>query len=288
MPRSKNEARPDAPYRIKDLSEKSGVSREAIRFYINEGLLPPAHKTAHNMGWYTERHVELLALIQKLQTERFLPLKAIKVLLQGGEGLNFTEAQTVAFDEMRRRIAIENRDVKVSDDPAKLASELGLSRWEQKELKDLGIAANGEATLSDIEITRQWIAIRDAGLSLERGFSPRDLQFMKDVVEIVLRSELGIFNKRIVEINNLEAAKVVDVVIPALNRIFSLLHERRVAEFVREIALQRAAVDRAAKRAPRTAKAKPGDAETRVQPHAGVERRVAIRQRRSAGSRPLV
>lgn len=287
MPRYKNEARPDAPYRIKDLSEKSGVSREAIRFYINEGLLPPAHKTAHNMGWYTERHVELLALIQKLQTERFLPLKAIKVLLKGGNGFDFTEAQTLAFDEMRRRIAIENRDVKVSDDPARLAAELGLSRWEQKELRDLGIAANGEATLSDIEITRQWIAIRDAGLSLERGFSPRDLQFMKDVVEIVLRTELGIFNKRIVEINNLEAAKVVDIVIPALNRIFSLLHERRVAEFVREFARQHAAAGRNSKAAVRDRKTQDVGATGVERERALPGRRAAMRPRRPPATRPL-
>ena len=48
---------------------------------VNEGLLPPPVKTAHNMGWYSEQHVETLKLIQRLQRERFLPLKAIKSLL---------------------------------------------------------------------------------------------------------------------------------------------------------------------------------------------------------------
>jgi len=238
MPHSKIPAAGDAPYRIKDLSEKTGVSREAIRFYINEGLLPPARKTAHNMGWYSDRHVELLGMIQKLQSERFLPLKAIKMLLRGGEqSLDFNDAQIKALDEMRRKIV--HQDLKVSDDAAKLARDMGLSRWEQKELLELGIATSGAATISDIEITQQWIAIRDAGFSLERGFSPRDLMFMKDVVEIALRSELSIFSGRFVQLDETDAARVIDVVVPALSRLFGLLHERRVAEYVKEISVQR-------------------------------------------------
>ncbi len=226
-------ARSDAPYRIKVLSEISGVSREAIRFYINEGLLPPPKKTSHNMGWYSERHVELLRLIQKLQTERYLPLKAIKLVLHGKEALNFTEPQNRAFEEMRRKVISEHRDLKVSDDAGKLAAQLGLSRWEQKELRDFGLAASGSATMSDVEIARQWILIRDAGLSLERGFSPKLLEFMNNVVDIAFRAELEIFNEHVIEIDDSSAVKVVEVVIPALSRIFSLLHERRVTEFLK-------------------------------------------------------
>jgi DNA-binding transcriptional MerR regulator len=226
-----------APYRIKDLTEITGISKEAVRFYITQGLLPPAVKTAHNMGWYSDRHVELLRFIQKLQTEQFLPLKAIRALLNGGRELDFTDAQGRAFEDMRRKIAAEHRDLKVSDDPASLARQLGLSRLEQKELRSLGLAADGTVSISDVEITRQWIAIRDAGLSLERGFSPANLGYIKDIVEIALRSELQLFADRIRELDSEEAAKVIDIVIPALNRIFALFHERRVESFLKELSL---------------------------------------------------
>lgn len=236
MPRARPTAPAEAPYRIKDLCALTGVSREAVRFYIKEGLLPPAKKTAHNMGWYSDRHVELLGMIQTLQSERFLPLKAIRRLLQGGdEDLDFNEAQTRAFDDMRRKLASEHRDLKISDNPAQLAEELGLSRWEQKELRDLGVAASGSATISDVEITRQWIAIRDAGFTLARGFSPRDLLFLKDVVEIAVSSELRILSDRFTPLGEAEASRVIDVVIPALNRLFALLHERRVREFLDDV-----------------------------------------------------
>jgi len=239
MPRGRIKAKAGPPYRIKDLAEMTGVSREAVRFYINEGLLPPPMKSAHNMGWYSDRHVELLRMIQKLQTEQFLPLKAIRVLLSGKQDLDFSDAQARTFEEMRRRIVAEHRDLTISDDPGKVAAELGLSRREQKELRALGLAADGKATMSDVEIARQWIAIRDAGLSLERGFSPANLAFMKDVVDIALRSELELFSERIETLGNEEAAKVIDIVIPALNRLFALFHERSVAVFVQQLSLQR-------------------------------------------------
>jgi len=258
-----------APYRIKDLTEITGISKEAVRFYITQGLLPPAVKTAHNMGWYSDRHVELLRFIQKLQTEQFLPLKAIRALLNGGRELDFTDAQGRAFEDMRRKIAAEHRDLKVSNDPASLAQELGLSRWEQKELRALGIAANGTVSISDVEITRQWIAIRDAGLSLERGFSPANLGYIKDIVEIALRSELQLFADRIRELDSEEAAKVIDIVIPALNRIFALFHERRVESFLKELSLGQMAVA-PVKRKPRTAAPKPTQA---VLPKAPKQRR---------------
>lgn len=234
MPRSPASKRVLAPYRIKDLCEMTGVSREAIRFYINEGLMPPPEKSAHNMGWYGERHVELLRLIQKLQSERFMPLKAIRSVLQGRSDLSFTPAQTEAFEEMRRKLATDHRDLVVSDDPDLLAKEVGLSRGEQKELKALGVAASGMVTISDVEIARQWVAIRDAGLSPARGFSPTVLSYMRDVVDIAFRNEIALFADRMRSLDRSEAAKVVDVVIPALNRLFALMHERRVAEFLRE------------------------------------------------------
>lgn len=257
MPRGRIKTKSGAPYRIKDLTEITGISKEAVRFYITQGLLPPAVKTAHNMGWYSDRHVELLRFIQKLQTEQFLPLKAIRALLNGDQSLDFTDAQGRAFEDMRRKIAAENRDLTVSDDPARLAQELGLSRWEQKELRALGIAAGGTVSISDVEITRQWIAIRDAGLSLERGFSPANLGYLKDIVEIALRSELQLFADRIRELDSEEAAKVIDIVIPALNRIFALFHERRVESFLKELSLGRlAAATVTERRKPRAAAAK--------------------------------
>jgi DNA-binding transcriptional MerR regulator len=238
MPRGRIKARSGAPYRIKDLTEITGTSKEAVRFYIRQGLLPPPVKTAHNMGWYSDRHVELLRFIQKLQTEQFLPLKAIRALLRGDRGIDFTEAQAQAFEAMRRKIAGENRDLVVSDDPGKLAQQVGLSRWEQKGLSQLGLAAEGTVSISDIEISRQWIAIRDAGFSLERGFSPANLEYIKDLAEIALRNEVQLLRRLVRDFDSQEYARIIDIALPAVNRLFALFHERQVEAFLEEMSLK--------------------------------------------------
>lgn len=233
MARKRASAPKDAPYRIKDLADRSGFSRETIRFYILQGLLPPAVKTSHNMGWYTERHLELLGLVRKLQNERFLPLKAIKSLMLGSsEESEFSDQQVEVLGELRRLLATEHRDLVVSDDPGKLAKEMGLSRREQKELRDLGFAETGVATLSDVEVTRIWLQMKEAGLTEQRGFSPKDLSFLIELVELAVARELEVFRRRIDRMSPSEVRKLLDVVIPSINSVFALLHERRLNAYV--------------------------------------------------------
>lgn len=65
----------ESKYRMRELS---GLPRQAIHFYIQQGLLPEGEKTGRNMAYYSAQHVERLKIIRKLQQERFLPLKAIR------------------------------------------------------------------------------------------------------------------------------------------------------------------------------------------------------------------
>ena len=50
--------------RMRDLCEATGLDRQAVHFYIQQGLLPPGRKTGRNMAWYTHAHVERLDLIK--------------------------------------------------------------------------------------------------------------------------------------------------------------------------------------------------------------------------------
>ena len=66
---------------MKDLCDATGLGRQAIHFYIREGLLPEGTKTGRNMAYYSPTHIERLQLIRRLQEEQFLPLKAIRAVL---------------------------------------------------------------------------------------------------------------------------------------------------------------------------------------------------------------
>ena len=72
--------------RMGELAEASGVSAGTIKHYLREGLLPEPVKTSRNMSWYPPEFVERIRLIKQLQEERFMPLKAIKSVLDEDPG----------------------------------------------------------------------------------------------------------------------------------------------------------------------------------------------------------
>jgi DNA-binding transcriptional MerR regulator len=63
--------------RLAELSQRSGVPRSTIKFYLREGMLPPGRTLARNQASYGERHVERLALIRVLREVTGLPLDVI-------------------------------------------------------------------------------------------------------------------------------------------------------------------------------------------------------------------
>ena len=68
-------------YTIKELVETTGVARSTIHFYLRQGLLPRAQKTAASRSLYTDEHVEILGRIAELK-QQGLPLAEIERELQ--------------------------------------------------------------------------------------------------------------------------------------------------------------------------------------------------------------
>ena len=71
--------------KISELAERSGVSAGTIRHYLREGLLDGGEeivRTSRNMAYYPAELVERIALIKRLQEERFMPLRVIKRVLE--------------------------------------------------------------------------------------------------------------------------------------------------------------------------------------------------------------
>ena len=63
--------------RLAELSQRAGVPRSTIKFYLREGLLPAGAASAKNQASYGSQHVERLALIRALREVAELPLDAV-------------------------------------------------------------------------------------------------------------------------------------------------------------------------------------------------------------------
>ena len=67
-------------YRISELVEASGVSRDMIKYYLRAGLLPPAQKPRPNLSLYTDEHLALIGLVRRFQEQTKLSLPDIAEL----------------------------------------------------------------------------------------------------------------------------------------------------------------------------------------------------------------
>ena len=75
--------------KMSELAERSGVSAGTIRHYLREGLLGAGEdvvRTSRNMAYYPPDYVERIALIKRLQEERFMPLRVIRDALHADPG----------------------------------------------------------------------------------------------------------------------------------------------------------------------------------------------------------
>jgi DNA-binding transcriptional MerR regulator len=69
-------------YRMSELVEISGVSRDMIKYYLRAGLLPQPHKPRRNLSLYTENHLRLIQLILNAQRQTSLSLPEIATAFQ--------------------------------------------------------------------------------------------------------------------------------------------------------------------------------------------------------------
>jgi len=65
-------------YKISELSNIASVPVPTIRFYLKEGLLPPAIRVSQTSAYYTDEHLNILLFIKKKQNDEKKQLNEIK------------------------------------------------------------------------------------------------------------------------------------------------------------------------------------------------------------------
>jgi DNA-binding transcriptional MerR regulator len=226
-------------YRMKDLCEASGLPRQGIHFYIQQGLLPPGRKTGRNMAWYNEEHIERLRLIKKLQHEQFLPLKAIKALFDGDEGV-FSPRQHAFLAGVKDRLA---ESLKTSDDrsptltPEAVAESTGVPAEDVEQAFELGLVGgarkDGELRIAaaDAWIFEVFGEIRGLGFTPELGFRVEDMAVYQDAITKLLNEEVRMVFSRLSELPPEKVATMIESVVPILDRYIMRLHATKIREF---------------------------------------------------------
>jgi len=227
--------RPPAPrkrLKMKDLERATGVGREAIRYYIREGLLPEPERPERNVAWYDASFVERILLVKRLQSERFLPLSVIKGIVGDERHLSDNESQALNALDGKIVPAAERERPHPAETLAKLAKRIGLSVKELREMAALGafdvVVRDGKQCLegSAIAVAEAWAGIRAAGYSDAIGFGTADLAMYVEMVEWLAREELGRFATRVAaKVDPETARRMAQDGIERVNELLARLRE---------------------------------------------------------------
>lgn len=223
-------------FKMKDLVTASGLPRQAIHFYVKEGLLPPGKKTGRNTALYTEEHLARLALIKKLKHERFLPLKAIKAVLDGREGA-FTSEQREFLSEVRERIEAREAQTGKPVSQEEVAARFGLDATDIERAVSLGMVGSapdesGKEQLleDDMPIYALFAEIRRAGFTRELGFTLDELTFYEDHVEKLVHAEMQMILRKVSHLPAEEVATMVGRAMPVVHAMLAHYHEKKVRD----------------------------------------------------------
>ena len=226
-------------YRMKDLCETTGLPRQAIHFYIQQGLLPAGRKTGRNMAWYTAEHLERLHLIKKLQHERFLPLKAIKALFDGEDGV-FSPRQHAFLAGVKERLA---ESLKTSEDRSltltarDIAEQTGIGPEDVERAFELGLVGGAQTdgslriAAADVWIFEVFGKIRSLGFTPDLGFGVEDMALYQDAISNLLNDEVRLVSSRLSELPPEKVATMIEEVVPILDRYIMHLHSTKIREF---------------------------------------------------------
>lgn len=230
-------------FRMKSLASMAGISKETIHFYMQSGLLPKPAKSSHNMAWYDQRHLDRIVLIKELQEKHFLPLRAIKAIVNNERGYVFSERQQETIAGIREKLQEKTEAVHGEVLPlADLMRDVQFSTAEIGKLASLGwisvVGKGADAKISkpDADFVRKWGKVRDLGLTPKRGFSEKDFDMFEHCFAALVNEEVRFLVERLSSLEPDKAWRIFENLCPVLNEVLAELHKRKLfsalAEYV--------------------------------------------------------
>jgi DNA-binding transcriptional MerR regulator len=218
--------------RMGELAEASGVPAPTIKHYLREGLLPEPLKTSRNMAYYPPEFVDRIRLIKRLQEERFMPLKAIRAVLD--EGPDRAEAMLELEDQILDR-ALAGERSRIS--AAQVRERYGVPRDVLDRLEEIGVLSPNSRgyTPSDVTIIEAISRFRAGGYDEQIGFTVYDTLRYKKALEELVRQEVDVVMGRLAgEVPPERVVEMLEAGAQPLKDLIGALHTKlMVAELER-------------------------------------------------------
>ncbi len=226
-----------ARLKMKDLEATTGVGREAIRFYIREGMLPEPERPRRNVAYYGDDHILRIRAIKRLQTEAFLPLAAIRDLMKTADVRALAEGRGPEIAALLPSMLGEAGGVEACSLDS-VAAMSGLHSDEIEAMARRGIISmgtDGRLDERDAEICRLWGGLRAAGFESTDGFDLDHLQRYQDLCAWLAGMEVTMFLETLAARRGSEdAARVGAEGLLLATDLFGALHVRAALHALRD------------------------------------------------------
>jgi DNA-binding transcriptional MerR regulator len=215
--------------KISELAVRSGVSAGTIRYYIREGLLGDGEeivRTSRNMAYYPPEYVERIALIKRLQEERFMPLRVIKGALEQDP------------DRVRALIELEDRILERAlatvEDRGRISRKAVQERYEiprnvLERLAEIGVLTptRGGYDRDDVKIIEAIANFRAGGYEEALGFTVYDTLRYREALKPLVEEEVRALVERLAgEVEVERAMEIVAAGVEPLRELIGAMHSK--------------------------------------------------------------
>ena len=215
--------------KMSELAERSGVSAGTIRYYLREGLLGAGEdvvRTSRNMAYYPPEYVQRIALIRRLQEERFMPLRVIRGALQEDP------------ERVRALVELEDRILELAlisaEDGSRVSRSLvreryGVPRNVLARLAELSVLTPNRRGYDrdDVKIIEAIASFRAGGYEEALGFTVYDTLRYRKALEPLVEEEVRALLERLAgEVDVERAMEIVAAGVEPLRELIGAMHSK--------------------------------------------------------------
>jgi DNA-binding transcriptional MerR regulator len=226
------EGEPVPLLKMSELARRSGVSAGTIKHYLREGLLPEPVRTSRNMAYYPEEFVERIALIKRLQEDRFMPLRVIRGMLE---------------DDPERAAALVELEDRVIEQALAMAESGRISKAEVRRtyempanvldrMEDLGLLSPTSRgyTPDEVAIIKAIARFRAGGYDESIGFTVHDAVRFREALEPLVADEVGTLVARLADrVDTDRAVEIIAAGAEPLRELIGALHSKLLIDALR-------------------------------------------------------
>jgi DNA-binding transcriptional MerR regulator len=213
---------------MSELSRRSGVSAATIKHYLREGLLggdDEVVRTSRNMAYYPPEYADRIRLIKRLQEERFMPLRAIRDVLEADPGR--LEAMMEIEDRVLERAIAAREGARVSRRGVQARYAIPANVLDR--LEELGVltpSARGYDE-DDMQIVEAIVRFRAGGYEEAIGFTVYDTLRYREALQPLVEEEVRVLLDRLAgEVEPDRAVEIIASGAEPLRELVGAMHSK--------------------------------------------------------------